>query len=511
MRRIIAYIFLMDLIVACSTIEEKRFPETVISELGQNTCLLENDALKAIWTITDQSIVLKEVCNKYDHEVVNLEKIILFSLELADGSCMSNHDFKLDGTIALNELTTTDSLPTKSLRFPGKEITGHFLGKKRNISIQWSAQLREGSNYVRQNIIIKSNKEPAEIKKVTFFDGELTGATYAGSVLGSPIDYKSFFFGLEHPIALSDALLVRDIGDITPVPIDVSGIIDRQGNYEIAVEHGGGPADFNITSIALEENGTEVSIDEHPLNGYGGSSIYRLQLTDYDSNNQYRIKADIIKPENASGRFHIYRRTDDILNFFVRREDVLTPGKSISEWSVIGVVPENQRRRAFLRYIERERARPYKQFLHYNCWWDITGDASASFTSGQLIERMHAWNQKFIEPYDITLHSFVFDDGWDDLDSVWYFDPVKFPEGFHPQAVLCREYNSGIGVWMSPYGGYGSNKKRRIASARREGLEINDKGLSLSGPNYYERFLSRALDMLDNYHANYFKFDGFGG
>ena len=124
---------------------------------------------------------------------------------------------------------------------------------------------------------------------------------------------------------------------------------------------------------------------------------------------------------------------------------------------------------------------------------------------------MHAWNKKFIEPYDIELNSFVFDDGWDDLDSVWYFDPIKFPEGFAPQVDLCKKYNSGIGVWMSPFGGYGDNKKRRVESAQREGLETNDKGLSLAGSNYYNRFLERSLNMLNNYNVNYFKFDGFGG
>ena len=124
---------------------------------------------------------------------------------------------------------------------------------------------------------------------------------------------------------------------------------------------------------------------------------------------------------------------------------------------------------------------------------------------------MHAWNEKFIQPYDIELNSFVFDDGWDDLDSVWYFDPVKFPDGFKPQAGLCKKYNSGIGVWMSPFGGYLENQRRRIESARREGLETNARGLSLAGTNYYNRFLERSLDMLDNYNVNYFKYDGFGG
>ncbi|MHC4654457.1 MAG: enterotoxin, partial [Planctomycetota bacterium] len=43
----------------------------------------------------------------------------------------------------------------------------------------------------------------------------------------------------------------------------------------------------------------------------------------------------------------------------------LKPGKPLVQSSVIGVVPQGQLRRGFLYYIERERAHPYRPFLHY--------------------------------------------------------------------------------------------------------------------------------------------------
>ena len=104
MRLIIAYAFLINVIFACSIKEEKGSPEVVVGELGQKTHYLENDALKTIWKIEDNSIVLKEFYNKYDHEGVNLENVILFSLELADGSRLSNHDFIMDGKLTVNDL-----------------------------------------------------------------------------------------------------------------------------------------------------------------------------------------------------------------------------------------------------------------------------------------------------------------------------------------------------------------------------------------------------------------------
>jgi hypothetical protein len=482
-------------------------------EISINTdkIVIGNNAIRASWRIENQSIVLSDLENKYDGEVINMEEVTLFALELADGRQLTNRDFKLQGKLETSNAEVTDSLPTKSLRFPGKEITGLFLEENKNISIQWTAQLRNGSNYIRQNIEIKSIATPETITKFTFFDGELKGAEYAGSVLGSPIEHNMCFFGLEHPIAQSKALLSRSIGGIASDSIGVSDIINASGEYIVCVTHGGGSADYNILSVSMLENNVTVSRDKHPLNGTGGNSFYHLNLENYNSENKYVIQATLVNKKKATGRFNIYRKIKDVLNFYVVREDKLQPGKSISEWSVMGVAPEGQKRRSFLHYLERERARPYKQFLHYNCWWDITDDGASSFTSEQLIERMHAWHEKFIKPYGVQLQSFVFDDGWDNLDHVWYFDPIKFPNGFEPQAELCKKYDSGIGVWMSPFGGYLENKRRRVASAHREGLETNSKGLSLSGENYFNRFLERSLDLLNNYKVNYFKFDGFGG
>lgn len=517
--RLIVLLFaLLFSVVACNTSTKQdipffpgNYPAEANGKISETHLTLSNQALEASWEIVDQSVVFSKLTNKYDQQTVDLENITLFAIEFENGTRLTNRDFQLQEKPELQNIGATDSLPTQALRFAGKEISARLAEKSGNMIIRWKAQLRDGSNYIRQNIEIKAVKEAVKISKVIFFDGKLEEASYAGSVLGSTIGYKNFFFGLEHPIAHCNALLARNIGSITQSEINLSEIIDAPGEYIVSVEHGGGAANYNIGSITLLENGQAAASDKHPLNGAGGSNFYSLQLNQFDASKQYSLQAELSNPEIATGTFHIHRKTDGLLNFYVERADELVPGKSISEWAVTGVAPEGQKRRAFQYYTERERARPYKQFLHYNCWWDITDDGASSFTSEQLIERMHAWNEKFITPFNIQLNAFVFDDGWDNLDSVWYFDPVKFPKGFAPQAVLCQQYNSGIGVWMSPFGGYLEAQRRRIESAHREGLETNDRGLSLAGTNYYKRFEERALDMLDNYKVNYFKFDGFGG
>lgn len=510
-------VWILLVFISCKTETEEqpffpvRYPGAARAEINKNALILSNQAIKATWSLKEGIISLKKIENYYDGQVADLHAIILFAIELEGGKTYTNRDFQIQQKPKITDIAVTDSLPTYALRFAGKEISALLVEESENIIIRWSAQLRNGANYVRQKIEIEKVKEAVNIRKIIFFDGKLDGAVYAGLVLGSPIRYKNFFFGMEHPIAQSNAFFTRTVGSITQPEINLDKVINAPGEYVVSVEHGGGPSNYNIESVCLLENGEAIACDKHLLNGVNGDSFYKLLLNSYDVSKQYTLNAQLDNPEMATGSFHIHRKTDNILNFYVERRDTLYPGQRISEWSVMGVSPTGQNRRSFLYYLERERARPYNQFLHYNCWWDITTDGASSFTSEQLTERMHAWNEKFIQPFDIKLNSFVLDDGWDNLDSVWYFDPVKFPDGFAEQAQLCKKYNSGIGVWMSPFGGYLEAQQRRIKSARREGLEINDKGLSLAGENYYNRFQKRALNMLNNYNVNYFKFDGFGG
>jgi len=63
---------------------------------------------------------------------------------------------------------------------------------------------------------------------------------------------------------------------------------------------------------------------------------------------------------------------------------------------------------------------------------------------------------------------------------------------------------------MSPWGGYGDPKRRRLESGREQGFETNEGGFALSGPKYYRRFRDTCFHMLRDYGVNQFKFDGTG-
>ena len=185
----------------------------------------------------------------------------------------------------------------------------------------------------------------------------------------------------------------------------------------------------------------------------------------------------------------------------------LEAGNSITYSSVIGVAAPGQMRREVLAYIEQERAHPYRTFLHYNSWYDI--GYGNRFDEAAALDRVHAFGEELVRKRGVTLDSFLFDDGWDDTETLWHFNP-GLPNGFTKIHDAARDYGFGIGVWLSPWGGYSTAKKQRIAAGEKAGYETVKGGFALSAPKYYHLFESQCLEMVTRYGVNQFKFDGTG-
>ncbi|UCD50971.1 MAG: hypothetical protein JSW27_26035, partial [Phycisphaerales bacterium] len=127
----------------------------------------------------------------------------------------------------------------------------------------------------------------------------------------------------------------------------------------------------------------------------------------------------------------------------------------------------------------------------------------------QCREVIEAFGRELTEKRSVNLDAFVFDDGWDDNKTLWRFHP-GFPNGFAPLVPLAQKYDSAVGVWLSPWGGYGQAKEERMKYGRTQGFETNRNGFSLAGPKYYARFRDVCAEMIRQYDVNYFKFDGVG-
>ena len=185
----------------------------------------------------------------------------------------------------------------------------------------------------------------------------------------------------------------------------------------------------------------------------------------------------------------------------------LKAGQEISFAAVAGHYPEGQLRRAFLAYVERERAMPYHPVVQYNCWYDH----GLQPTEEKMIKTVEAYGRELVQKRGVKLDSFVLDDGWDDYGAdLWQPNPKKFPNGFSPVVQAIRSIGSHFGIWISPLGGY-SGQAERIGHARRMGLLPEDaQEMDLASPGYYKWYLDRCRNLMQQDGVNFFKWDRAG-
>ena len=188
------------------------------------------------------------------------------------------------------------------------------------------------------------------------------------------------------------------------------------------------------------------------------------------------------------------------------RNAVLKSGETLTESLVMGIAKPGQLRRSFLTYVERERTHPYRTFLHYNSWFDIAWDKQ-KFNEAQGLNVIEQFGHQLVTARGVQMDSFLFDDGWDDSKTLWHFHS-GFPNGFSGLEAAAAQYHSGIGVWISPFGGYDEARRRRLEYGSKQGYETNASGFSLAGPKYYDLFRGICREMIQKYGVNQFKFDG---
>ena len=184
----------------------------------------------------------------------------------------------------------------------------------------------------------------------------------------------------------------------------------------------------------------------------------------------------------------------------------VSPAQPYSFGAVTGVAPANQLRRAFLYYVERERARPSKPFLHYNCWYDL----GFGVDQKGLLDVAARFNEELVVKRGVPVLSYLADDGWDDpAKGLWVENRNKFPEGFKGLADRMARTGAHLGIWISPLGGYGGDKER-TAQARKMGLIPETASLDLSYPAYKRWFQDRCRQLMREAGVNVFKWDRAG-
>ncbi len=189
-----------------------------------------------------------------------------------------------------------------------------------------------------------------------------------------------------------------------------------------------------------------------------------------------------------------------------------------AETVIMGVTPDTDVKRWFMRYVESLRVTPVRPYTLYNSWYDLRSaeypkvPASNVMNEENVMRIIGLIRRNMIEKHGIHLDAFVLDDGWDVYESDWVLRPEQFPNGLKPVADELKKTKTDLGLWFGPTGGY-SFRMKRVNWMKEHGYEVvgttkNTAMLCLAGSRYSSLFAKRVVDFVARDGVGYFKWDG---
>ena len=124
-----------------------------------------------------------------------------FELVPKEGTVLRSADFKIVGAPVLEEIPVVASSAKAADHLPGRQIRIELEDASSQIQLTWEASLREGANYIRQQVTIHALQKAAALAQIVLVNATVPGATVSGHAKGSPVIAGTWFFGFEHPLS----------------------------------------------------------------------------------------------------------------------------------------------------------------------------------------------------------------------------------------------------------------------------------------------------------------------
>lgn len=174
-------------------------------------------------------------------------------------------------------------------------------------------------------------------------------------------------------------------------------------------------------------------------------------------------------------------------------------------------------------YMRYYTGKSFTRFGQYNSWFDNMMLIDDDNILESFIEIDRELNKTEVRPLD----SYVVDDGWNAYNNgtigsgygpqsgskinetgFWEFNE-KFPNALTPSSELVQKFGSNFGVWVGQRGGYNfygtlANIMTRANTGSKAGGSID-----VADRTYVENFKNMAIQWQEDYHVNYWKWDGF--
>ncbi|MBQ7819409.1 MAG: T9SS type A sorting domain-containing protein [Bacteroidales bacterium] len=546
-----AMIFILMLCVHIANAASVEFPS--IEKPGQAQAVSESTR----WVLYNNLLEAEFIMSNGDLYFNGCEALQLdggsepFTITLGNGTIVKASEMTMSSQPVISTITGNSSAIKASEKYNGKVLTVKYTYS--TLSLEWRAVLRDGSHYLRTELDITASANTAmtNIIPLTYnLTADADVVEVKGTVRGAPLASSKIFAGIENPDGINSvgsssssttfsptSWTPESWGTPSSVPSNIISLgfsssqiqsaegkvsISASGNVSFTFNYATGNHRLNTTGVdILDSNGNVVAKDYHI--GYSGTAYsnktYTLNVPSAGTYTLRYFAETKTETITSSGAISISGATVSIASSAEKtitgrwsRATTLKAGDTWHIGAVVGLVAEGQLRRSFLAYNERERAVPYRSFIHYNSWYELNIDRNNDsnplnrMTEEQCLPVLDAWKANLFDKHNVGIDAFVWDDGWDDFNSLWDFH-IGFPDGFSNINEKATSMGTGIGAWLGPVGGYGASKQQRLAYWNStHSTQITN--FELSNPEYLDEFAARCAQMVNDYDFRYFKLDG---
>ena len=543
-------------------------PGKAVAEMSEDKATLSNALFTATFVRENGAIRFGGMTDAKDAAPLLKGGTELFSMLPEKGKELSASNMKASAW-SIVDLPGNPRAVKLSERVPGKALRATFKAPDGSFSVEWMAVLRDGSHYLRQELKIKALRDTGfrVLTPMMYrFAGRNTPEVVGNTTHGRLVVSEKLFAGLETPMSIMTVGGERSAGgawtpdkwtpdsfsevfenDIPAVITQKYGKMKTAGPVARGVKMAGGTVNFaragkcdiaflyrsgnlklNMLGVILcDAGGKIVSHDVHE--GHSGTqmqnNVYTIQVPSAGAYTlQYWVdtrtegitssgEVTLSLPLRGETEETVSKAAAQLVQGAWERKTTLPKGKSWQVSGVVGLFAPGQQRRSFLAYSEREKAVPYRLFIHYNDWYEVGirlhDNSDPLKRTSEKIWRgiLQHWERELFQKRKTSLDAFVIDDGWDDFDSLWDFH-AGFPNGFAAISRSASKMKAGVGTWLGPVGGYGKSKAQRLAYWNRKHPSNRINNFELSNREYFDAFVGRCRDMIRKYDMRYFKFDG---
>jgi hypothetical protein len=162
-------------------------PAPVVEAAREGDALtLSNDAISATWSVAGGSLHWQSLTNRWTAITEALDGSV-FELIPKEGPVLRSSDFRIVGAPVIEEIAAVANSSRAADHLPGRQLRLELEDPSGQIRVAWKAMLRDGANYIRQEVTVHALNKPFALAQIVLVDANLPGAEVSGHVKGSPV------------------------------------------------------------------------------------------------------------------------------------------------------------------------------------------------------------------------------------------------------------------------------------------------------------------------------------